>query len=918
MAQKQNDTQPDWPTTMRMRMRNGMCVGTDNSVWVYRRVPLGPVDDAVDRASALRVAGPIMSAFQELEDMTRVTMPRRNMVRSKYRQVHLLLVNVPRRYVPDEKQPLRDWLSWQFPQTPIDHRLLLFGVRLNPSMNVGEGGFAAVRDSLVQTLTTNEVPIHEFQRDFDMVDQALSRSGLVTPTDDEFRLANAWWNSGLYPDTPVLVHTDHLHVFSAPESLTEAAALVRDGEPCSEWPTLQRHHTLAMTALMDFQFTLLQAGDPAANWVSELLSLGAVAVSIRGRVEPQKVTRAELRRNRKAFLEDIRESASEGTMQRSEQDEMLQDLGNMEAVYAKAGRATPTLIDASVVVALNGSDAQGRYDVSGLGRAVNMSSMVERQSKALTETMLCSPVRSNPHLHDMPSQTVAASGLPSLSVVGDRDGALLGFTERDRQPAYLSPVAASIADGLPMMLVAGATGSGKTQTLLWLAYQYANMGCPQVIIDPKTGSDHSDVVLAAGGQVSSLDDLVKADGIFDPLRFAASEEAGLEAASSMLLQVNPWGGRKEDYEAPLSVALAYGIKEGATCIGEALMMAAAAGKCNEDLVTPVLGLAESSPMFRACVGVKPETTGLRLQDGITLIKVGDTHLDLPQPGKMPESIGQRVAVALVRMMVYGSAMALTGRRGVLHLDEAWVALTGGAAEVERLGRLARSQEVFPILYTQRVSDAVNAGLTGYISRGLIMAIADPDEARAACELFKLEPDGYRMTRITDAATKDGGDTNVNGAPNWNSLRALRVPDPDNPGAFKTLRGAVGIYKDLAGRAVPVVINLPPDFLEMSSTNTADLRRKAERKAAQQRMAAAEAEASRARYGLDAERRAANQAPLEATMPAPMASANETDYEDFGGTPVSPSSPVPVPAAASQRDRADDRAGSPDDALDDLF
>lgn len=859
---KNDDETPDWPTTMRMRMRNGMCIGTDNSVWVYRRVPLGPVDDAVDRSSALRVAGPLMSAFSELEEMARVSVSRRNMARGKYRQVHLLLVNVPKRYVPDDKQPLRDWLSWQFPSTPVDNRVLLMGVRLNSSLNVGESGLSSLREAVVTTLTSNEVPIHEFERDFEMVDDALSRAGLVSPSDDDFRLANAWWNSGLYPDTPVLVHTDHLHVFSAPESLTEAAGLVRDEVPCSEWPTLNRHHTLAMTSLMDFQFNLLKAGDPAANWVSELLSLGAVAISVRGRVEPQKVTRAELRRNRKAFLEDIREATSEGTMQRSEQDEMLQDLSNMEAVYSKAGRATPTLVDVSVVAAMNGSDAQGRYDVSGMGRSVNMSSMVERQHKALTETMLCSPVRANPHLHDWPSQVVAASGMPSLSVVGDRDGALLGFTERDRQPAYLSPIAASIADGLPMMLVAGATGSGKTQTLLWLAYQYANMGCPQVIIDPKQDSDHSDVVLAAGGQVASLDDLVRADGVFDPLRFAASSTAGLEAAASMLLQVNPWGGNKADYEAPLSVALAHGIKEGAQCIGEALNIALNDGLADKELVDPVLGMAESSPLFRACVGVKPESTGLRLQEGITLIKVGDTHLDLPQPGKEPESIGQRVAVALVRMMVYGSAMALTGRRGVLHLDEAWVALTGGAAEVERLGRLARSQEVFPILYTQRVSDAVNAGLSGYISRGLIMAIADPEEARAACELFKLEADGYRMTRITDKATKDGGDTNVMGAPNWNSLRALRVPDPDNPGDFKTLRGAVGIYVDLAGRAVPVTINLPPDFLEMSSTNTADLRRKAERKAAQQRMAATEAEAARASVVSDAERRAANQSQLD--------------------------------------------------------
>lgn len=79
-------------------------------------------------------------------------------------------------------------------------------------------------------------------------------------------------------------------------------------------------------------------------------------------------------------------------------------------------------------------------------------------------------------------------------------------------------------------------------------------------------------------------------------------------------------------------------------------------------------------------------------------------------------------------MVFGSAMALTGRGGVIHLDEAWVFLGAGKAEVERLGRLARSQGVLPILYTQRVSDALKAELTGYISRSFILPIEDRIEA----------------------------------------------------------------------------------------------------------------------------------------------------------------------------------------------
>ncbi len=40
-------------------------------------------------------------------------------------------------------------------------------------------------------------------------------------------------------------------------------------------------------------------------------------------------------------------------------------------------------------------------------------------------------------------------------------------------------------------------------------------------------------------------------------------------------------------------------------------------------------LAGASPLFRAMVGMDPGTAPLRVADGITLIKVGRTRLELP-------------------------------------------------------------------------------------------------------------------------------------------------------------------------------------------------------------------------------------------------------------------------------------------------
>jgi len=1657
---KDKTTRPDYPTTTMSRLPDGRLIGTDNSVWVVRAVPMAPVVDASSPQEALAAAEPIIAACEEMAAMTSVRIARRSTARGSYRQIHVLLVNIPRRYVPPAEHPIASYLAASFPNVSVDRRLLLFAVKLNDKIG-GTGGLRQAVDSVTETLVSGTTPLSDYDKDFAAVDSALSRAGLTTPSPEEFRLANSWWNHGNFPDTPYLEHSDHLHVFTT----AEAARVASDSgaADCAEWPVIAGHHALTFAAVQDFDLPYISPSSSGAWWVSQLLAAGTAVVSIRAKVEPAKVTRAELRRRRKQYMDDINERLQEGKMERSEQEETLQQITDIEALYA-AG-ATPSLVDASTLVVFDGKVGEVN-DVTGQSNVV-LNSMLTRQRAAMYETMLCSPLRANPHLHDLPIQTVACSGLPSLSVVGDPTGALLGFTERDRQPAYVSPTAAATADGLPMGLVVAQTGGGKlvqlsttlqtpsgtttmgeiklgdevigrdgkpcrvlhvsptielpdlydihfddgqiikadadhqwvvsthsdrnavkhpsrtdavgvydrvqevvaglsvladvaapdaTSTVgelgvlvaaafpdqLWatgdsiramlealdaprvemapgasvvhsyptgialktlaarLTHRYPSrlmtetgervmstlemlsegfhtptpdrarfairltrpfhptttpelpldpyvcgaqlgdghipsgyarasyaqrlallqglmdrrghitpdgvcelaLGChsltlgvldlirslgikaamtteaesslgrstctrhrirftttqpvfllprkagriptavpdtqnwlsiidvvptapaparciqvdssdstylaggwipthntvllldladqfariktdtglrsPVVIIDPKalaldtpvptpdgwstiadivpgdrvfgrdgapcevtavsrlftdtdmfdvvfsdgqivradahhqwvvadedirsrladhrrvlalaavcsdttfstpgellgtlarhgvlrwtlpeldavlaragvgsdggvlpaslllkacavdlaepagerimttrelitggvatsggspqfsipvaqsfvmpvavlpedpyalgkrvvvggpthtadgavripeeylwaavgqrrsllrglmdcagtghegaelgaiaaavgsarmtlvsefmtqrlglfhrfagalisrhavapdfrgdieqivaeaalemlsemgtatalrddwedrlytrcqgkaqafldsvaytpttrnrraklstdqrrvlrrggmesvgneerdefsvtvpsgalvgdvlmlirglgftavtppaetsgaaattiafsdqapfitdirpvasqparclrvdspdhtylvhqfvpthnTGSDHSGAVLSSGGQVVSLDDLASADGVFDPIRFTKRAEVGVELASSLLLSINPWGTYKQDYEAPLIRSLSFGVEHGGTCIGEALNIALKHKIAPENMVKQVLDLAESSAMFAACVGVNPGSDALSIAEGITLIKVGDAHLDLPQPGQVAESIGQRTAMALVRMMVFGTAMALTGREGVILMDEFWVFLGAGRSEVERLGRLARSQGVLPIGFTQRVTDAIDAGLTGYISRGWIGPIADEKEAMAACELFKIEPTRERLARITAKASIGGTASGSGAAPNWRSMRALI-----DPLSRKVIRGAIFIYIDLDGRSVPVEVTIPEELMIKASTNPEDIRRR---------------------------------------------------------------------------------------------
>lgn len=808
MARQANAHVPDYPTMVAGRAGDGRLVAVDGSVWLYRKVPMAPVAEAKSGDRAVMAGAPIHRAFEEVAALNPYRGNRRNMVKGSYRDTHLLLVNVPTLYQP-QPGPIQGYLSDQFPDTVIDSRILIFGVKLQPT--VGSGTLRSAFDSVAETFVSGGTPMSDYDRDFAQVDEALTRSGLSALSASDLRLANAWWNHGTFPDTPTLFHADHMHIFDSATAVGLATSA--GAENCTEWPAIPGAHALTFASVQEIDLPYVDARSTTAMWVVPLIQSGAAVISARAKVEPSKITREELRRQRKGYMDDLNARFKEGKMDRAELDTKLQELGDVEAIYAD-GSGPVTLMDSSVLVGFDGYVP----DLSQVSTPqITLNTMLYRQQQAWAETMICSGRRANPNLHDLPATVMAYSGMPGLSTVGDREGALVGFTEGDRQPALLSPVAIAQEDTYPLCVVAAASGAGKSMLMLWLADQYARMGRPVVIIDPKSGSDHSSAVRSSGGQVASLDDLLSADGVLDPMRFAITAADGIEMATSMLLTVNPFGDRKLEFEVPLIAALNYGVSAGANCIGQALQLAHEAGNANTEMVRAVFNYANASPMFRAMVGFDPATVGLRISDGITLIKVGNAHLNLPSPGTTSPDLSQRTAVALVRMMIFGSATALSGRDGVILQDEAWTVLNSDPKEVERLGRLARSQRVLPILFSQDISGAVRAGLKGFISRGFIGPIGDEVEAIAAMDLFGIEPTAERLERITASATMDSYGTDEFAVPNWNSMKALR-----DPRTREVVRGSVWLYSDLAGRVIPVEVVIPPAFLALASTNSVDL------------------------------------------------------------------------------------------------
>ncbi|MCL6423677.1 ATP-binding protein [Brachybacterium sp. JHP9] len=1387
------------PTQIAARFDDGRVLGIDNSVWLIRKVPLRPYADARSLVEQLMAAEPIMQAWQELSGLAySIGTPRRFTSKGTYREVQHLLVNVPTLFEPDPASPLAIKHRRDYGNHVVDERVLLFAVKLRPS--VTKSGLAAAVDSVVETFAYGGTPMSDFDHDAKEIGSLLSRAGMTMPSSTEIRLADSWWSEKRRSDSHFAQHPDHLHVFASAASTLKAREQAE--RPCSEWPDIEGHNVISIASIADFDLKFVESRKEFTQWASDAVRQGALAISIRGLIEPAKVSAEEMRRQYSRVKGDIEERYKNNKLSKKQQEDLLDLLRDVSRAYEGGGM--PTLTGASILIAFN-----GMRDETKLMRysCATPRLMENRQYPGLLEMQLASSVRANPNRQELPSSVVAGSGIVSLNRVGDRSGALLGFDERDDQPSFFDPSAASTADGLPIAVILGATGSGKSacvntqvrtpfgtvrlgdlkvgdqvlgrdgrpcnvlsiheqptpekayrltlsdgQTIkadsnhqwvvssrtdrtsmrrpkhmlalqraeesralagrlhakameipvdTWMTYhelsevlstipgvrfmdrpaiiaaldmmdtprklakraiespfsmdemvksdpvnvwparesvqrlhemwtksssssrwaegsairakaslavleslggderwtvrqiaeaidgvdpaagvsvgvgritslngslrrfgltptkefrevtvpvakarrlaeksmhivparralvdianrtlqqitvddapyiervmstgeilaegvitstghanwsihlaepldlpeadlpvapytlgawlgdgstasdgltgidpeiwaeivadgyemwhhptirkhhrivgltgrlreagfsvrsgqddkhipvaylrasyeqrlavlqglmdtdgtiskagscelslsherlatdalelirslgikasvsvgegsyrlrnaetgelgekvvckdrhrikfttaqpvfrlprkrsllptelretqqwlyiesiepiepepmrcitvdspdstyliegfvpthntmvglnlmdQFQAMGSPGVFIDPKNhteGEGHGPVIRAMGGQVASLDDLMSSDGVFDPVRFMPTTDSAIEMGTSLLLSINPWGQDKDRHEVALAKALRHGIEvRKATCLGEALKFAYEDGilEGNEEVYTKCEDLA-SLPQFGALYGRDPKGKALNVNDGITLIEVGSTYLPIPEPGSQATDITQRIAMALIRMMVFGSANALTGRNGVVALDEAWVFLSAGREEMNRLGRLARSQRVLPILMTQRVTDALDAGLEGYISRGIILHISDAAEARAACQLFGVEPTEARIGRIR-ASHKLGGedylDDSVSAGHNTNSLKALveEIPDPDFPGLMRrvVVRGSVGFYADLNQRFIPVTMTLPEEFLLLASTNPLDMARR---------------------------------------------------------------------------------------------
>jgi len=758
-----------WTTPGSWRSDDGI-YEADGHVWLYWRLDLSPLHHE-DAARRYQVAEPLQRILGEMGETSRSS-PLGDVTHfAQSRPVHLLAVvwdDAPE--VPAQSSPAHaDYLREAFGAMRVPHKALYMGVELWPEMGDAGSLLANLRNAAVHWVGDQSPDLTPYLRDKAEMDSIFGRWGAqrLTPSDQD-RL-ESWYNDGKGPDVTVVADQHRL--------------------------LIDRHEVLEFAALVDFERFRLE--DPDDTWLAAAFAHRekAVAVSIRAEMQRPEVVRARARSVQRKVRAQIDEQLKTSDLERAEDHELAGLAKQVEDHFASGGEAI--MSKCSVILARRATTADQSYiDLLRNAYGIRVRPLTHRQFQALSETLPGSTTRAARFEHDLLIPMVAHAGLSAWSDLGDDKGALLGMVLPDLVPTLLDTEAASRLSKPPAFVVVGEPGGGKTFMLQSIAYQAVLDGKRVIMINPKTDDDLSptaDLLEEEGfaAEVVAMSDLQSGSGAFDPWRYAKTPEAAAEMAAQHITNVV---SLDQDRYVSLKSGLVRGAHARAGCVMEALER----GLDDPALISLIRDMADATPLFRLGIGYQPVPESAAADAGLTLIQF-DQPLDLPDPATARSDYlpSERAAIAALRLIFRASTETLLRTRtqpggnrragGVLIVDEAWTFMASreGLAALHKIGREGRSQQVLPILATQRIADVTTAELLSYLSRVLVLQMKDPEEATAALTLCGLEPTPARLA--------------------WLAHAGVIEPTTTNPG-----RPPMGIMSDIHGRHAGLVLGPIPD------------------------------------------------------------------------------------------------------------
>lgn len=836
--------------------RGGFVRTVNNEAWLYGLMPSQPPVFTASRWSEReQAAAPMFTLLNRLADLAPdMPMLTRRARKGFYRQVHILAISTPQEFYASKKLPdrMRLRLERNNASNTVRDRFTLFGVRLALNADKADGGNQSALTSVANTLITNGMDSvsglsqdENFADDMMIISSIFQQAGLTTPSEEQMRRAISWWVTHSSPEpTPIMVEPQHTHVFPSWDAAGQGYMFKHNIEryvECSDWARrIPRSYPITFCTLGASELTGVEESESTESmWAANLLAAnsalgaGALAISIRGLVEPGRYSREQIDKDKEMVLKKVEEQLEAG---RATHRRLAGELSAVGDMYQDESKPDATLIEGHVHVALPRLVSYTKdVPYPGLVR-LNPN----QQNAVFLDMQIGSNVSFNPTPVYWPAPILAYAGLAGTSVAGedsgkgrktDLAGGMVGFTEADRQPVYSSPFASREMHIPPAMLVVGRTGSGKTRLLLHLAQQWGQLidpddptgthHIPGWMIDPKPNSDDfTGYIAKTGGKIFRLDD-PKAEGVLDPLRAIPRHMVDDIVSTSVAMLSQITGGEHGDKsrEMALTSIIGYGLRHGAQGLGQAVGMAYQA-KMNKtpgsELIDPMVSqlkieleqLVHNQPMFRLIFATRPGAK-LSSYEGLSLLSAGSLNII---PSGTANSIGTMIQRWIVRMAALGASSTVIGKNGFMIQDEAW-SLLGDPFGVDlmiRIGRLAREQHFQPVLASQKVDEFTNAGLQDFTGRGIILAMGSRNEMsgresqlEAACRLFDQPADGRMAGRMAGEPVMDPESR----APNWDSLYALF---DENDG--RLLRGSVGYYIGADKSATPVEIMIDPSLV----------------------------------------------------------------------------------------------------------
>ena len=696
-----------------------------------------------------------------------------------HRQFHLLSLAWDEILPPPEDMPadLRKWLTPAFSSFWTGDGMFCVGVKLIKSRTVEQTNGVSPLSILKKTINDaagGEPDTAIWAADRAVIAGILQRAQGRAPTPQEAVRMESWWNGGKHATGIVIAEPDGRKL------------------SCDAWP-----EGLEIAAIVGAERN--QFEQDQGMWLAEAFAhpSGCVAVSVKGELWPPKSVRTLMRKAQRKAIAAIEEQAVTGDLARDEDEMVRQGAQALEYEFITSG--DPMIRNASVIFARRSTASQETY-INDLDArwGLQIKILEHRQMEGLAEMLPCSRpqlAKTHPFGQDATVGMFAAAGLSSYSAVGDESGVWLGLAPPDMSRVWLDPSGASEQDKPPAMAVLGEPGAGKTFFLQLIATQAALARRSVVFINPKPADSLDGFCQAAGGETVIIKSDSDQPGMLDPFRYTRPSVAA-EIARAHIACV--FTEQSEQEQVKLGAGLRQAAVDGARCVGEALLHPLVPKRVSDMVLT----YAEASALFALGISLVPRPAmGLTSSSGtrgLTLVEF-DRPIPLPATAAPTSTyeLETRASIAAVRLITRAALeqMFTTGG-GVLILDEAHVFLGSeeGRAIIQRIGREGRSQQILPILATQRISDVLAEGVDmgSYMGRVIVMKMTDETEANAALTVCGLEPTKERMDM-------------------------LRIFGP-----VRGERGAYAFYRDLKDRCSLLMIGpIPADIAQLFSTNPLD-------------------------------------------------------------------------------------------------